>query len=515
MATLVSLRLPRARLLLPILGMLAACGTDPTPPGVTDPGRTSSATAFLPPALLQHSHPAPPHPSTAPQASGCTGGCPADSTIITFEDLGTAGEVLVLADQYSQEFGITFANAIVAIIPAFNYDEFPPRSGVASATADPFLSGDGSGTLFLSLDSVAIRVRGYITSFSPLTLRCFDAGGSPLAETVFPGSNLAIEHGGPANQPVEVSAPGIRSCRFLGPDNQYSLDDLTVVWGEGESNLTLSCPSTVVRADSAVCTASAPGAFTFEVVSWSFRPAGIDTVLHREDVMATDTTWGGPIVASGEVRVEALVNDSLVSASAVIEVTARDWSALEIELDLSEDSPGDFTFRATEEHELGETDHFPILLDRIVRTSMGPNTGIWYFSGLPFRVKAVVTINTAALNGSSPFIARQYERRRMIGNKLFCARDEALGLYLPGVQRHEGLGGRADLNSHVAIYTSHLEQSARERFEPLVWGNAFPSMSIELNSLHASADSASRFMDHPQSGLNPFTPPCHLRYYPN
>ncbi len=407
----------QARLLLPMLGMLAACVPDSTPTEQSRPNGTTAATAFVPPALLQRGRPAPAQPGSGPLASGCSGGCPADSVTIDFEGLGGAGDILLLQDQY-EALGINFANAIVAIIPGFNYDEFPPRSGVASATADPFLSGDGSGTLFLSLDSVALRVRGYITSVSPLTLRCFDAGGSQLAETVFPGGNLAMEHGGPANQPVEVSAPGIRSCQFLGPDNQYSVDDLTVVWREGVA-AELTCDS-MIRGQSRACRITGGGA----VLGWQFTGILGARLLGQDSVVVVtsaspDTVWSGLGVLSGEVSVFVQTGsavDTLTAAWTVLPRTGPDWRWSEVNWEFQEDGPAicgysDFTLpfggsfpgrlavnrRRSDCAEGGSIEpnlrSVPEAGTTVAQVASGPNTGLWYVTASTFHIDRVTEMN--------------------------------------------------------------------------------------------------------------------------
>jgi hypothetical protein len=500
--------------LLPLLGMLAACGTDSTPTEPTGPKGAAAASAFVPPVLLQRLQPAQAQPGSSPLASGCSGGCPADSVLLDFEGLGGAGDVLLLQDQY-QALGIHFANAIVAVIPAFNSDEYPPRSGVASATADPFLSGDGSGTLFLRLDKDAVRVRGYVTSFSPLTLRCFNAQGAQLADAVFPGGNLAVHHGGPANQPVEVSGTGIRSCQFLGPDNHYAIDDLTVVWAEGV-DLTLSCPSTVVRADPAVCTASAPRAFTLQVVGWSFRPTEIDTVLQREGVAPTDTTWSGLMVASGLVRVHALVNGALDSASAAIVVTPRDWSKLEVRFlveDYSLINP--LPERPTR---LGQLGNFEPFADAYFPTghpdlvTEGLNAGFYFFTEVPVEALARIRINRVALDANSAFYLRQ--RPNSAGGAPGMCRRQDVVPFRPLVEAHEGLG--LELLSHAGVYKSELNRLVPHATEGVVGLEAGePLRQSALAAARSAIESAQlSARDQHNGGLVPPVPyHCSFRYF--
>lgn len=414
---LITLSARRARLLLPILGMLAACAPDSTPTEQTGPKGAAAATAFVPPALLQRLRPAPAPSGSNPLASGCSGGCPADSVVIDFEGLGGAGDVLLLQDQY-QALGIHFANAIVAVIPAFNYDQFPPRSGVASATADPFLSGDGSGTLFLVLDDDAVRVRGYVTSFSPLTLRCFNAQGAPLAETGFPGGNLAVHHGGPANQPVEVSAAGIRSCQFLGPDNQYAIDDLTVVWEEGVT-ADLTCDS-MIRGQSGACRVT--GGAT--VLGWQFTGLLGARLLGQDSVVVVasaspDTVWSGIGVLSGVVSAFVQTGSTIDTLAAPWTVSPRTgpaWRWSEANWLFEQDGPptcgySDFTLpfggefpgrlavnRRRSDCSEGGSIEPNLRTDSdagttVAQVASGPNAGLWYVTESAFHIDRVTEMN--------------------------------------------------------------------------------------------------------------------------
>lgn len=481
----------RARLLLPILGMLAACVPDSTPTEQSGPDRATAATAFVPEALLRHVRPAPAQPRSRPLATTCSGGCPADSVVIDFEGLGGAGDILLLQDEY-ETLGIHFANAIVAIIPGFYYDEYPPRSGVSVATADPLETGDGSGILYLSLDSAAIRVRGYVTSFSPLALRCFDAQGTLLGETVFPGGNLAILQGGPANQPVEVTAPGIQTCQFVGPDNEYSLDDLTVVWNDGEAP-ELTCDS-VFRGENTECRVTGVGT----VLGWHFegilgaRLLGQDSVVSVSSA-SSDTVWFGIGVLSGEVSVLVQTGsavDTLTAAWTVLPRTGPDWRWGEANWLFQQDSAaicayndlvivGD-TIRGNlavnrrrsgcGQSELGSIE--PNLEQdanagtTIAQVPLGPNQGFWYVTGTSFHFDRVAEMN--------PFIRPEGPTHLLPNGPDYNACKQALGLQgnplieisfhqfntvckgfdlnslYTGIWAHEGFGTQNPLDSATA-----------------------------------------------------------------
>ncbi len=232
-----------------------------------------------------------------PFASPCSGGCPGDSSVVDFEGLGGPGTIHQLTTQFAS-LGVEFSNALAAVAPAYDSVAFPPRSGVASSTADVFAPGGPTGILYVDLLGDAVRVKGYMTSVGSLTLQCFNAADSLLGETFFAGGNI----GHPvANQPVEVSAPGIRRCQFNGTNDQYSLDDLTVYWDSAVP--TLSCNS-VIRGQTGTCTVAGADS----VLQWRFwgvldsasRIITTDTIV-ADTSFVPDTTWAGTAVMSGTV----------------------------------------------------------------------------------------------------------------------------------------------------------------------------------------------------------------------
>ncbi len=279
--------------------MSGACGPDSTMPDPAAVAGQPGGKVFLTPVPTGSRTvlPARPRLPGQPLASPCSGGCPGDSSVVDFEGLGGAGTIHQLTTQFAS-LGVEFSNALAAVAPAYDSVAFPPRSGVASSTADVFAPGGPTGILYVDLLGDAVRVKGYLTSVGPMTLQCFNAADSLVGETPFAGDNI----GHPvANQPVEVSAPGIRRCQFNGPDNQYSLDDLTVFWNLAVP--TLSCDS-VIRGQTGTCTVAGADS----VIKWLFDgPYEVPlfgTGLDRSwEYTTTDTVWQGKALLSGTVRV--------------------------------------------------------------------------------------------------------------------------------------------------------------------------------------------------------------------
>lgn len=282
-----------------------------------------------------------------------------------------------------------------------------------------------------------------------------------------------------------------------------------------QARVTLSCPASVERGSDATCTVGAdPSSALLTVGGWRFAP-DTGTAIERMDTPAA-TTWSGPMVASGTVTVQATVNGVPDSASARIAATARDWSGQTIGLDFLEDSPGRLLVHPPAVGELGST-----LLDYRLDASTlgaalavvnnGPNTGFQYFTAIPFRARVVVSINTVALSVGSDFYLLQAPSRRTVGATVYCGRSDVVSIYLPGVRRHEGAGGRADVNSHVAIFTGRLEREARERLEGLVSQEGFPGIHDLLEAMYKAASDDSQQMH--VDGRNPFVAPCVMRYF--
>jgi hypothetical protein len=286
------------------------------------------------------------------------------------------------------------------------------------------------------------------------------------------------------------------------------------------ATLVLVCPSaSVVRGTSVTCVASASSvSATLAVTGWEFDPD--DTALPPVPRASgqTDPTWEGAMVTSGQVRVNGFVDGVPGSASAHVSVTPRDWSTQVLGLDLYDTSPDTLPERPLNEHQLGSTTlsvtlNASTLVPALETVPDGPNVGYQYFTAIPFRATVAVAINTRALAQGSAFYLLQEPRRRVIADTLYCSRADVLDLYLPGVRAHEGIRGRDDPNSHVAIFAGRLEREARDRIESLVSRESFPGFGALREELIAIAAEDSGAMDTEEDTRNPFKSPCTMHYF--
>ena len=253
-----------------------------------------------------------------------------------------------------------------------------------------------------------------------------------------------------------------------------------------------------------------------EVTGWSFQPdtSSLPPVRRLSDV--DSPTWAGQMVASGTVQVTGLLGGRPDTAAAHVEVRPRDWSGQVLGLDLSENSPGKLLDKPDTASDLGAAllgtaFNEETLTPALYRVPQGPNEGYEYFTDFPFRATATVSINTTALAAGSAFDQLQERSRRIINDTLYCDHDDVVDLYLPGVRAHEGIRGRLDTNSHVAIFVDRLEREARARVEGMVSRESFPGFLAALQQMDsiASVDSEAMHTD----GRNPFKPACSMHYF--
>jgi hypothetical protein len=142
--------------------------------------------------------------------------------VIDFDSL-TDSEVVT-----NQFAGLTFSSAVALTAGiSLNEFEFPPRSGSNVVF-------DDSGPLSIVFATPALRVGGYFTYASALTLEAFDAGHASLGlvSAAF-DSNLGLsgDAGSSTNEFLELSSIlGIASITISGSPlgSSFVLDDLTI-----------------------------------------------------------------------------------------------------------------------------------------------------------------------------------------------------------------------------------------------------------------------------------------------
>ena len=316
-----------------------------------------------------------------------------------------------------------------------------------------------------------------------------------------------------------VSDPGASGTYVIVADVHGStLSASARIREGGTAQLSLACTTPVTRGEDTACQASVsgPGA-SLEITGWGFvpdQPSTLRSVTRDDDVSSAQ--WTGRMAASGTVAVMGLAGVTPDTATFHVEVLARDWSGQVIGLNLSQDSPGTLPEHPKNERELGGTlvgidFDATTLLPALETVSDGPNKGYQYFNAIPFRAGATVSINTRALGTDTDFYRLQEPRRRTINGVLYCSRADVVSVYLPLVQIHEGIHGRSDTKSHVAIYADRLEREAQARVESMVSSESFPDFAAARAEMHSIAGADSDAMD--TDGRNPAQAPCTMHYF--
>jgi hypothetical protein len=253
------------------------------------------------------------------------------------------------------------------------------------------------------------------------------------------------------------------------------------------SRLTLSCPATVVRAESIACTAgSDPAGARVQVTDWKFEGGGF--TLHDE----TDPhplSWSGQMVQSGTVTVTGTVNgQGPQTASAQVSVTDRDWSQKAPVFTVQEIRNGGdsrLTLRAAvaDASDLGRSDAFPtrspadLPPEPVAEVIGGPNDGLSYFKDLSFHVYAYYVVNDAALSRGSSFYEAQPSENgtgsnSSLGGINWCGRSVVTNQLPQLVRAHE--------LKHIEIYRSAFTRGV---------GNVLRSLEPRVSTSGADLDS--------------------------
>jgi hypothetical protein len=275
---------------------------------------------------------------------------------------------------------------------------------------------------------------------------------------------------------------------------------------------------TVTRGETVACEAfkdpaSAPG--TVIVTEWSF-----DGQV-RTDGSVTSTTWAGPMVQSGDVRVKGKVGEGgTVNAAAVsVAVAARNWAGRPVPLDppLEITRDPDVALRPTQLKQLGTTDHGTRAVLTQGRTyqaiTEGPNTGLAYLLDIPMTAWVKIYLAQGALSVGSAFYNHQTPGPALAGT---CTQSD-VAPFLPLVEEHEGVpdaAGIFPLRSHAGLFTRKLAEIAGPRTEGLVrpWSTAtqlFQDIAPVLLGISDEALNASDALDLPVNAI----PYCTFQYF--
>ena len=271
----------------------------------------------------------------------------------------------------------------------------------------------------------------------------------------------------------------------------------------------LACtPSSVMRLGTVTCQASMLPTAPFSVTRWKFSGSDFDVELD-----SSNTTWEGPIAASGMVTVTATVQGVSKTATAKITVTPRDWSTKTVQYVMLDSSPSALGLTPYPKafNGLGQIRYDPNKnTTQFASIDRGPNAGVYYATEIPKILQLTVSVNTVALQPGSEFWQLQDSVRTTVNDTTYCGRAD-----LPSIEdiyRHEGRT-RADENSHLAIYVNHFEQIARTVFEDMVGKGDLPWTATTAKAHFPAFDDA-KALDNPTDTRNTLIHPgCEFRYF--
>ena len=333
-------------------------------------------------------------------------------------------------------------------------------------------------------------------------------------------------------QELRVTGPGIDRCvlESLGG----GIDDIR--FRRERNDLALECvgdlgANRVTRGKEVVCTATAEGGPSdWKPSEWKFTGAGGVEVTPSDPAQQESLTWRGIMVAGGTVTVTGTMSGQTETASATVEVVARDWSnrapaysferkgngedprlVLPERIQWSEDLGAANWFRTRE-----QTDSPP---DYTAEILSGPNEGMKYFkddTNIDFH--GIYTLNTAAMQRGSNFYNAQ-ERGgggggTRVGGMNWCDASVITGP-LPGlVQQHEEYHGSAYARALAGALPSVLT-----RLESTVdsdFGILYDAYDVGWDELDALARAASMDIHKERGNPGRITPrdssgPCALK----
>ena len=287
----------------------------------------------------------------------------------------------------------------------------------------------------------------------------------------------------------------------------------------GPKGVELACtPSSVIRTHSVRCTATLSGS-PAAVTQWKFVPDESQTysAFVRPDEQSS-AVWEGPMIIAGRVVVSATIAGAPYSDTAAIDVGARNFSTEVVTLVHPDSGQGLLPDSAVYEDDLGSAQP-RIHPDNGQMVASGPNYGFWYHDGPPGYVDVTLHFNRKELKDSSKFWLRMpsVDSQRVGFPYPHCGRPR-MDTITKLVEKHEGKNGRADINSHVEIFTRVFERLVRAGGDSVYYKD--PSLAgsnwgrkpwIDRWVLIAAESSATiDSAGHPRSSLNIIQIPANL-----
>ena len=271
---------------------------------------------------------------------------------------------------------------------------------------------------------------------------------------------------------------------------------------QSPATLQVACtPATVVRGASVSCAASASDGSAPANIAWKFTAA--DSSIGAITGPST-LTWSGPMVVSGAVEASATLGGASQTASAAVTVQPRDWSTQTIDVTITP-LPTPYGDPPKDVHELGSNVmEANLRVDGISVIADGPNTGLAFFTALPFTASFRVNFNEKAMRVGSQFYSMQPRTSRVFQGVRYCGQDRVTG-DIDLVKKHEGFSA-TDPNSHTDVYLRTFLAQVRGPAERLV----APAADLTAGPLRDAAHKAAAAESHrvTDGAGNPYVTDC-------
>jgi hypothetical protein len=256
---------------------------------------------------------------------------------------------------------------------------------------------------------------------------------------------------------------------------------------------------------------------------WTFTPDDTSLLAITKDVNGTNKEWYGPLVTDGTVSADGWVKTSDYKPSnpvagrasariAQVSVTARDWGNDTTAWTITPIATR-FSDPPANEHELGlNSMTYGMRAEGMATVDSGPNTGLAYFTSLPFTLLFDVQYNSHAMKEGSAFHRMQPLQETVLNGVRYCARSRVVD-DIPLVQKHEGFSMK-DVNSHTEVYARYFLHDVRPKAEKVVARGAEELQVASIGrDAHAIAADSAEAITH-RVATNPYRSSCVFNYNP-